>query len=91
MDSTQVALPSGYQKLQGVPLLKVIEPLGVDDPHTMIEVETDQNSLSYSWQDIEEDDNLRIFIVIVDEGFEYALGAMSGEVYLYPLTAIEIH
>jgi hypothetical protein len=91
MDSTQVALPSGSQKLQGVPLWKVIEPLGVDDPQTLIRVETSQDSLSFSWQEIEGDNNLRIFTVIMDDGFEYALGAMSGEVYLYPLTAIEIN
>lgn len=90
MDSTQVALPIGSQKLQGVPLWKVIEPLIVAENQAVIQVKSDQDTLTFSWQTINGDDNLRIFTVIDNDRFKFALGAMSGDVYLFPLTGIEV-
>lgn len=90
MDSTQVALPTGSQKLQGVPLWKVIEPLIGGENQAVIQVKSGQDTLSYPWQTIYGDDSLQIFTVIVDKGFEFALGTMSGEVHLYPITGIEV-
>jgi hypothetical protein len=90
MDSTEVSLPTGSQKLQGVPLWKVIESSESEANPVTISVLTDQDSTTYDWQAINGDDSLRIFTVISDEGFQYALGTMSGEVQLYPLTRIEV-
>lgn len=90
MDSTQVALPVGPQKLQGVPLWMVMEPLITADNTAGIWIKSDQDDLTFAWETINGDDNLRIFTVIVGEEFRFALGAMSGEVYLYPLTGIEV-
>ncbi len=90
MDSTQVALPTGSQKLQGVPLWKVVASLMDDDQIVLVYVESHAMTESYPWVDIQADDHLRIFTVVGDEGITFALGTMSGEVHLYPLTAIEV-
>lgn len=90
MDSTQVALPDGSQKLQGVPLWKVIAAINTNDKQPIIHAESDQEIRSFPWYAINQDDSLRIFTVIRDECLVYALGNMSGEVYLYPLTGIEV-
>jgi energy-coupling factor transport system permease protein len=90
MDSTQIALPDGSQKLQGVPLWKVIDSFILHEGQIVVHVKSDQDVRSYSWDEINIDDNMRIFTVIKDEGFKYALGTMSGDVYLYPITGIEV-
>ena len=90
MDSTQVALPTGSQKLQGVPLWKVIDSIESDPNFATIKAFTDQDSRSYDWTAIQTDDSLRIFTVISEAGFQYALGTMSGEVHLFPVIRIEV-
>jgi energy-coupling factor transport system substrate-specific component len=90
MDSIQVPLPSGSQKLQGVPLWKVVsDSIDVDEQNTII-AQSAQELLSLGWQEIKDDDNLRIFTVIEEDGYAFVLGTMSGEVLLYPLTEIEV-
>jgi energy-coupling factor transport system permease protein len=90
MDSTQVMLPSGSQKLQGVPLWKIVELMVVDQEETMIHLKTEVETRTYSWIEIKNDDQLRIFTVIEESGLSFALGTMAGELYLYPLVAIEV-
>ena len=90
MDSTQVALPNGSEKLQGVPLWKVIERFADNDVQISIVLYGNQESLSYTWKDIKGDNNLRIFTVIGNDGFDFVLANMSGEVHLYPLIGIEV-
>lgn len=90
MDSTQVALPTGSQKLQGVPLWKVIDSIESEASLKTIHVFTEQDSRSYDWAAISNNDSLRIFTVIREAGFQYALGTMSGEIHLFPITRIEV-
>jgi len=90
MDSTQVALPDGSQKLQGVPLWKVIDSFVLNEDPLIVHIESDHEKQSFTWHEINGDDSLRIFTVIRDQVFEYALGAMSGDIYLYPVTGIEV-
>ncbi|MFU8826284.1 MAG: ECF transporter S component [Brevefilum sp.] len=90
MDSTTIALPTGPQKLQGVPLWKVIQSLPNDETGGTIAVFSAQDSQSYAWETINGDDGLRIFTVIGEEGFQFALGRMSGEAHLYPMVRIEV-
>lgn len=90
MDSTQVMLPAGSQKLQGVPLWKIIRPLISDQAQAMIHVSTEEEIRAFQWVDINGDDQLRIFTVIEDTGFTFVLGTMTGEAYLYPLVRIEV-
>jgi energy-coupling factor transport system permease protein len=90
MDSTQVKLPSGSQKLQGVPVWKIVEPLVKEQAQTMIHLVAEAETRTYPWTEIQNDDQLRIFTVIEQSGVSFALGRMSGELYLYPLIAIEV-
>ena len=90
MDSTQVILPSGSQKLQGVPVWKIVEPLVIDQGQTMIHLKAEAETRTYPWIEIKDDDQLRIFTVIEESGVSFALGTMTGELYLYPLIAVEV-
>lgn len=91
MDSTQVALPTGAVKLQGVPLWKVIQAFQSDRNPMIITAFTDKDLRVYPWEIVNGDDSLRIFTEISDEGFHFVLGTMSGDVHLYPLTGIEVN
>jgi ABC-type thiamin/hydroxymethylpyrimidine transport system permease subunit len=90
MDSTQVMFPSGSQKLQGVPVWKFVEPLITDQGQTMIHLKSEAETRTYPWIEIKDDDQLRLFTVIEESGLSFALGTMSGELYLYPLVAVEV-
>ncbi|MDY6846863.1 MAG: hypothetical protein SVP52_06975, partial [Chloroflexota bacterium] len=91
MDSTQVALPEGSQKLQGVPVWKVIEASepGRTISQVFFESEEDQD-LTLVWDEIDQNDKLRLFILIEEEGIEYVLAEMSGEVLINQVTEIDI-
>jgi len=91
MDSTQINLPTGSQKLQGVPLHLIIESsdLIASPPKTVLFYNLD-SSLTLNWNEIENNDSLRIFTVIESDSISYALADMSGEVYLFPTTKIEL-
>ena len=91
MDSTQVGLPDGYQKLQGVSVWKVIQSLPNAASPTEIVFKNTDEEISLPWSDLNENDNIRIFTVIGMDSITYALAEMSGDVLLYPVTEIEIH
>jgi len=90
MDSTQISLPDGSRKLQGVPLWKVLEPtISGTDPKTIV-FNSNKDTLELDWTEIEDNNDLRIFTVVEEDGISFALAEMSGEVKLFPLTEIEI-
>lgn len=91
MDSTQIALPQGSQKLQGVPVWKIIKE-NIDDeiPEEVI-FKSNEKDLSLPWAEIQGNDELRIFIVIESESISFALAEMSGEAQLYPVKEMEIN
>jgi len=90
MDSTQVALPNRSQKLQGVSVWKVIESYTSNDQPTEITFTSGEKTSVFSWTDLQNNDNLRIFTVIDEENITFALAEMSGKVILFPLNKIEI-
>jgi len=90
MDSTQVALPDGSQKLQGVPVWKVLDEALAGDIPTTIVFSNDTQTESLPWSDLADNDQIRIFTVIEEAGLSFALGDMSGKVLLFPLTQIDI-
>lgn len=90
MDSTQIALPDGSQKLQGVPLWKIVEPLVSEETQISIVLHAPESSLVYDWIEIKENDKLRVFTIIEDEGYSFVFATISGEVLLFPLERIEI-
>jgi len=90
MDSTQVSLPDGSQKLQGVPVWKVIEANLDGNLPKEIHFRSSEGTISLSWSEINGNDNLRLFTVIGEDSISFALAEMSGEVHLFPITGIEI-
>ena len=91
MDSTQVALPNGAQKLQGVPVWKIVEANLSEGTPTEVVFKSDEDSLVLGWDEVSNDDTLRLFTVIEEDGLSFTLAYMSGEVQLYPVTEIEIN
>jgi ABC-type thiamin/hydroxymethylpyrimidine transport system permease subunit len=91
MDSTQVSLPEGSKKLQGVPVWKVVEANIAGVMPAEVLFSNEEGTLTLPWGDIDKNDNLRIFTVIGESSISYALAEMSGDVQLYPITQIEIH
>jgi energy-coupling factor transport system substrate-specific component len=90
MDSTQVALPEGSKKLQGVPLWKVIASVQPDQPISEVVLSSPEETMKMTWLEINNNDDLRIFTVIGQEDISFALAKMSGEVLLFPIREIGI-
>jgi energy-coupling factor transport system substrate-specific component len=91
MDSTQVNLPEGSKKLQGVAIYRIIESLEKTGMAYEVIFHTEDNNLVFNWEKIENNDDLRVFTIVGDDGISFVLAEMSGEVLLYPLTGIEIN
>lgn len=90
MDSTQVALPDGYQKLQGVAVWKVLQSMLNSTLPSEIIFSNATEFMSLPWSNLDGNDDIRIFTVIGTDSISYALAEMSGDVHLYPITEIEI-
>jgi hypothetical protein len=91
MDSTQINLPQGARKLQGVPVWKIVQAnSGADQAITQVQFVNDTDSLTLEWSELDANVNVRIFTVIDQEGISYALARMSGEVLLFPVKEIVI-
>lgn len=91
MNSAQIGLPDGYQKLQGVPVWKIIQAVSDETIPFEIVFSNDNEDVSFPWTEVDGEDNIRIFTVIESDGVSYALAEMSGDVLLYPLAEIAIH
>lgn len=90
MDSTQISLPSGPQKLQGVPVWKILTKSIDTHGVTEITFSTESEHQTISWTEVYNNDSLRVFTAIQGEKIEYVLATMSGEVQLFPLRKIEV-
>jgi hypothetical protein len=92
MDSTQIALPEGSRKLQGVPVWKVIEAseTGSNISQVIFKSEESQD-LTIDWETIKQNNDIRLFILIEDESISYVLAEMSGDILIYPISSIEIN
>lgn len=90
MDSTQVALPDGNQKLQGVPVWKVLKYYSNGRTPGQVSFSSAIEHITVSWGELAENDDLRIFTVIAGEQIKFTLATMSGEVQLFPLISIEV-
>ena len=91
MDSTQIMLPDGTEKLQGVPLWKIVEFYQRDCTYKQVILRSTESSQSYSWNEINANNDIRLFIIIEEQGLSFVLAEMSGDVLLYPVTGIEIN
>ena len=91
MDSTQVALPEGSKKLQGVPIWMVIESLLTDQIPQEVIFSSPEETRTVTWSEISNNDDLRVFTVIEEDKISYALAKMNGEVLLFPLDEIRVN
>ena len=90
MDSTQIALPDGSQKLQGVSVWKVVSTAFPGQAPIEIQFSNQNDGVTLSWEELNENDNIRLFTVIGEDSISYALAKMSGDVVLFPVTQIDI-
>lgn len=90
MDSTQVNLPEGSQKLQGVPVWKILSQYIDEKESTEVVFSGDSDQMTIPRAEIYNNDNLRVFTVIKSDGIGFALATMSGELRLFPLRSIEV-
>jgi energy-coupling factor transport system substrate-specific component len=90
MDSAQIDLPEGGQKLQGVPVFKIIEFFSEQNIPSTINVWSGETISEFTWSDFQNDGNLRVYTIISDRGIEYVLAETSGNVLLYPLDKITL-
>ena len=90
MDSTNIALPDGTQKLQGVAVWKVISAAFPGQIPTEIQFSNADDGVTLSWDEIDQNDDIRLFTVIGEDSISYALARMSGDVLLFPVSQVDI-
>jgi len=90
MDSTQISLPDGTQKLQGIAVWKVITAAFPGQTPDQVKFSNEQDDHTLNWAELDQNDNLRLFTVIGEDSISYALAEMSGDVILFPVTQIDI-
>jgi hypothetical protein len=90
MDSVSLKLPSGSRKLQGVPLALLIQdhkPLNVANK---VLIESPEQDLTLELSEVMEDEDLRLFTLIQEQGIQFVLGRMSGEVLLENVKRVDV-
>jgi hypothetical protein len=90
MDSTQIALPDGSQKLQGVAVWKVVNAAFPGQNPNTIHFSNADDNMTLPWSDLYQHDSIRLFTVIGEDSISYALAEMSGNVILFPVTEIDV-
>lgn len=92
MDSTNVALSTGSQKLQGTPLGLVIASLQPEPTASSVVLygTATPSPVTVDLSTLHNDDDIRIFTVIDETGITYAVARMSGEVLVENVEAIEV-
>jgi len=90
MDSTKLDIGEGSLKYQGVPLQLVLHSLRLLPVAEQVIIQSYDSNLSFSLNEVLSDDSLRIFVIIGDTDFTYALATMDGEVLMYPIQGINI-
>ena len=90
MDSAQIDLPEGGQKLQGVPVYTIIEFFSKQNIPSTINMWSGETLSEFTWSDLQNDGNLRVYTIISDLGIEYVLAETSGNVLVYPLDKITL-
>ena len=90
MDSTQIPLPEGSQKLQGVAVWKIVTAAFPGQTPTVLQFSNSDEGITLSWDELDQNDDIRLFTVIGEDSISYALAKMSGDVILFPVTQIDI-
>lgn len=91
MDSAEFDLPGGQRKVQGVPVHKIIESLTNGFQSSTITMGSENEQSEFLWEDLKDNNDIRIYMFIDDESISFFLAKESGEVLLFPLDKIEIY
>lgn len=90
MDATSLELGDGPQKVQGAPLGKVLASMSPADDAATVAIHTPQGTETLPLSDVLGNDKIRLFTVIHDEGVEFAVARISGDIIAAQVEKIEV-
>ncbi|MBN2556222.1 MAG: ECF transporter S component [Anaerolineales bacterium] len=90
MDSATVDLSGGARKLQGVLLNSILDAMQPDAQAAHVVINSPNSSVALSLSDVLADHELRLFLVIEDDGISFALAHMNGDVIIENIHLIEL-
>ncbi len=90
MDSTDVALSDGPQKLQGAPLSAILPTMDPTPDAQTIVLHTNGTPVTLGLSEVLDDDEVRIFTIIDAEGIRFAVARMNGRVLAESVTYITV-
>ena len=91
MDSTQITLPDSSEKLQGVPVWKILQFYSGDQNPNLVHFNGYDELITFSWTELDQNDDIRIFTRIKDNQINFILAEMSGELILDHLSSMEMN
>jgi ABC-type thiamin/hydroxymethylpyrimidine transport system permease subunit len=91
MDSFFMNTALGNKKLQGVPLLRIIDEIISKNKYVVEIASSNGEKISISSQDfLFQEEKIRIFILPTETNIEFLLGNINGEVFLSNVTQIKV-
>ncbi|HSQ27628.1 MAG TPA: ECF transporter S component [Anaerolineales bacterium] len=90
MDSTTLTIDEITGKYQGAAIGPILSSMGLQAEAREVVLVGDQNSISLELSSILNDQDIRIFTIIIGENVSYAVARMDGQLILSDLQQIEI-
>ncbi len=90
MDAASLDLDDGPQKVQGVPLGKVLASLSPTADAATVVLHTPDGTEALALDDVLGSDEIRIFTVIREDGVDFAVARMNGDVIAQHVKRIEV-
>jgi hypothetical protein len=91
MDSALLDLDGKKAKLQGVPLIDILQTSDEQNPDTLIHFSASSDTYQIQIAELEmSNSDIRIFINLTEVNFEFVLAKMDGEVLLRNVNRIDI-
>ncbi|MCU0522932.1 MAG: ECF transporter S component [Anaerolineae bacterium] len=90
MDSVELDVGRGPEKLQGAPLGRVLASMSPAADATEVLIETPEGSPSLPIADVLGEDDVRIFTIIGEDAITFAVAWMDGTVVAPQVTALEV-
>jgi energy-coupling factor transport system substrate-specific component len=90
MDSVQLDVGDGPQKVQGAPLGDVLATMDPLSEANTVVLHTEGAPVTLPLAEVLEDDDVRIFSILTEDAAAFAVARIDGEVLAYPVTHIEV-
>ncbi len=90
MDAVSLDLGDGPQKVQGAPLGKVLASMSPAEAASTLAFQTTEGAKTLPLADVLGNDKIRLFTIIRDDGVEFAVARMSGEIIAQDIASIEV-